>query len=747
MAKSAATKRNRSLKWLKWVITVLVLAGAGLAAYTFWPQEEEVVESPFGESAVTRGDLSKAVQGSGNIQPSINRTVTVSDDVTITKLSVGVGDTIEAGGALAEVDHESLRDTIQSQEDQIAQKELQIQRSRLGFDSYEINAPRDGRIRELHAKLGEDASDTGRAYGALCVISTGGKMKATLEITSEQTYEYGFASPSPTAEADSSGSSSASATPTPSSTPVHVIVDSLPTPVPVIVVTPTPTPSASDDSGDGGRRLADDTDGSSGDGSGSSGDGSGDSSGDGSGDGSDGAGTFSASLAAPISYRSTEAAYSAAATPIPTPIPSRARYNVAAATVINDWTWWFLGGEVTLAKGNVITVYVDGEGVSASVTAVSQSSISVEIPGDMYAIGAKVSFMAPWGYETIASGELELSESVTVTGSGKVEEIHIQDGQMVTRGQLLFELDETDAQLSLEEQELSLEQLRDSLAENETKLEEDRLTSPISGTVIDLLVEEGNTVKSGEAFVRIMDATEMELTIAVDELDISEVRTGMDAKITIDAFEDEEFKGTVKSIGIIGATSNGVTTYEVVVSMKGEAKIKPAMSATADIVIEATTDALLIPVEALVKRNEEYFARVPATATAETTDSAQESGGGPQDAGGEARPSAAPNADAQQGARNRDTSDASGAQSAVPGGAGAEFTLAPIKIGLVGDTYAEVLEGLSEGDIVLVPSTSAAQTGNFMMGGMMGGGMMMGGGGPPASGGGPPAGGGGPPGG
>ncbi len=307
---------------------------------------------------------------------------------------------------------------------------------------------------------------------------------------------------------------------------------------------------------------------------------------------------------------------------------------------------------------------------------------------------------------------------------------------MVSRGDLLFELDETDAQLSLEEQELSLEQLKEDLAENVTTLEEDRLTSPISGTVIEMLVEEGNTVKSGEAFVRIMDATEMELTISVDELDISEVRTGMDAKITIDAFEDEEFEGTVKSIGIIGSISNGVTTYEVVVSMKGEGRIKPAMSATADIVIEETTDALLIPVEALVKQNEAYFARVPNAASTIT------------DEGG-AQPGEAPNADTpsdnQANARGRDGQSGQGAGGAM----GAEFTLVPVKIGLVGDTYAEVLEGLSEGDTVLVPNTSAAQTGNFMMGGgMMGGGMMMGGGGPPAGGGGPPAGGGGgPPGG
>lgn len=652
--------RKRSLRWIKWPIILLVLAGAGYAAYTFWPREEEVVESRFGQSAVTRGDLSKAVQGSGNIQPSVNRTVTVSDDVTITKLHVGEGDTVEAGGALAEVDHETLRDTIQSQEDQIAQKELEIERARNGFDSYSIAAPRSGRIRELHAKVGEDAADTAKAYGALCLISTGGKMKATLEVIEEISYDFG---PTPTA---TQGQSNASET------------------------------SSGWDS---------------------------------------------------------------------------------------YWTWWFPNGTVTLVKGDVISVSVDGETMNASVTALSNGSITVELPGDTYAIGAKVFYMAPWGVERIAEGELELSESVQITGNGKISGIHIQDGQMIDRGDTMFSLDETDARLSLEGQQLSLDQLRDSLDENETKLDEDKLTSPIDGTIVELLVEEGNTVKSGEAFVRIMDATTMELTIAVDELDISEVRTGMDAKISIDAFEEEEFSGVVKSIGIIGTTSNSVTTYEVVVSMDGESKIKPAMSATADIVIEESKDALLVPVEALVKQNERYFARIPVEVSGEDgaqatqgqarTRSSGESGERPgtspqaevlgpeasqrpQSSGTQgARPSGAPNAQGPQasgsqgarpsGAPNAQGPQSSGSQGArpsgapnMPGGAGgmanAEFTLVPVEIGLVNDTYAEVLDGLSEGDIVLVPRTSTTQSGmNFGGGSMMG---MMGGSGGPSQGGG-----------
>lgn len=591
--------KSGKLKWIKWPIIALALGGAGIAAWQLWPKTETPAVSRFSESAVTRGDLEKSVEGSGSIQPSVDRTVNVSDDVTITKLLVGVGDTVSAGGALAEVDKETIREKIKTQEQQIAQKELDIKKANTSFSNYKITAPRGGRIRELYAKVGEDAGDTAKAYGALCVISTGGKMTATLDVIKEQTYG--------------------------------------PTP------TPTPKPAS-------GTTADDDT-----------------------------------------------------------------------ASSYTYW-WWYPDRQVTLVKGDVINVIVDGEVRSASVASLSATSITVDLPGDTLPVGAKVYLMDAWGYERIAEGELKLAEFVNITGSGKVKSIHVQDGEMISRGDLLFSLDETDAQLSLEGQKLSLEQLKEQLSDYETKLEEDHLTSPISGTVVELMTEEGNTIKSGASFIRIMDASTLDLTIAVDELDITEVKTGMTAKIAIDAFEDEEFIGIVKEIGIIGTTSNSVTTYDVVVTMQGEAKIKASMSATANIVIEESKDTLLVPVEALVKQNGSYFARIPydETRAGQMSEAFANRRARQQSTDGETPSS-------PQGSPRVRTSGSPSAS-----GMNAEFTLVPVKIGLVNDTYAEILEGLSEGDTVLVPRTSTTSGNQGMQGNNMmiiGGGAMGGGGG------------------
>ena len=190
---------------------------------------------------------------------------------------------------------------------------------------------------------------------------------------------------------------------------------------------------------------------------------------------------------------------------------------------------------------------------------------------------------------------------------------------------------------------------------------------------------------------------EKELVVSVDELDITSVEVGQNVELAMDAITDHTYAGTVSKISQIGTATSGVTVYDVTLTIEGDDQLKLGMNGTATILVEERENALLVPIAALnTSRGESYVWLQSASV-----------------------------ADGEPGVRT------------------------PVETGLSDENYAEVLSGLSEGDVVLITreaSTSTTDSRENGMGGMM---MDMGGGMPGGSfdggmpsGGGAPAGGG-----
>jgi HlyD family secretion protein len=179
----------------------------------------------------------------------------------------------------------------------------------------------------------------------------------------------------------------------------------------------------------------------------------------------------------------------------------------------------------------------------------------------------------------------------------------------------------------------------------------------------------------------IADMSEMSFTINVDELDIAEVQAGQQAIITVDALPNQVFSGVVDNVGLLGTSSNGVTTYPVKIKPDQTEGLWPGMNATATIVVESVRDVLMIPVTAVSRGS---LALVKGGTAAEGID-----------------------------------------QSEAPDGA----VYTRIETGLNNENFIEVTSGLSEGDVVLAAAAQAAelQQNTVMMGPGMGG-MGMGGG-------------------
>ncbi|MEE4381996.1 MAG: efflux RND transporter periplasmic adaptor subunit [Pseudomonadales bacterium] len=162
-----------------------------------------------------------------------------------------------------------------------------------------------------------------------------------------------------------------------------------------------------------------------------------------------------------------------------------------------------------------------------------------------------------------------------------------------------------------------VEVARATLSAQETRLEKAAIRSPIDGLVLSRRIEPGQTVAASlqtpVLFVLAEDLTQMELHVDVDEADVGQVREGQAATFTVDAYPDRSFPARITQLRLAPEAEGGVVTYETVLAVTNDALLlRPGMTATADILVAETRDALLVPNAAL------RF-RPPETATGEAT--------------------------------------------------------------------------------------------------------------------------------
>jgi len=165
--------------------------------------------------------------------------------------------------------------------------------------------------------------------------------------------------------------------------------------------------------------------------------------------------------------------------------------------------------------------------------------------------------------------------------------------------------------------ERRIEQARANLAGARDELSKTKMTSPISGIVTALPVEEGEIAvigtmnNAGTKLMTISDMSVVEAVMEVDETDVPTVRVGQSAEVRVDAYGDEKFAGIVTEVGsspiqsITGSTDAAVN-FEVRIQIKDPPPtIRPGFSCSADILTGTATGALAVPIQALVTRDKE----------------------------------------------------------------------------------------------------------------------------------------------
>jgi RND family efflux transporter MFP subunit len=155
---------------------------------------------------------------------------------------------------------------------------------------------------------------------------------------------------------------------------------------------------------------------------------------------------------------------------------------------------------------------------------------------------------------------------------------------------------------------LEVEAARQALEQAQKELDEATITAPFDGVVGAIYVKEGDVIPSPtmgpKIIIYLITPSSMELKAEVDEIDIPDVELGQSAIIEVDALPDEKFEGMVTLISPVPIIEAGLVLYEVRIgfAVPPDSKVKVGMSATADITVRQGENVLLVP-ERAIKRD------------------------------------------------------------------------------------------------------------------------------------------------
>jgi HlyD family secretion protein len=262
----------------------------------------------------------------------------------------------------------------------------------------------------------------------------------------------------------------------------------------------------------------------------------------------------------------------------------------------------------------------------------------------------------------------------------RTKELHAQNANLVSPEQLeqaqtAYEVADalaTSAAHQVDQARAGFREARDQLAKT-------RIVAPMSGRVTRLAVEEGEVAVPGTfsretgLLLTVSDLSVIQVKVQVDETDVVRLSLADSVEVTIDAFPDTTFTGKVTKVSDssirpaggapVGAQNDRAVDYEVEITLRNPPKdVRPDLSATARIVTDTRKQVLAIPIIALTVR--EHTPLSTETQPVDTTKKKKETEG----------------------------------VFVVTGGKAA---FRPVKVGIAGDEFFEVLDGVKEGETIV----------------------------------------------
>lgn len=233
--------------------------------------------------------------------------------------------------------------------------------------------------------------------------------------------------------------------------------------------------------------------------------------------------------------------------------------------------------------------------------------------------------------------------------------------------------------LDLATSKLTIQQRENALADAREKLVDYTVRAPFEGTIASVPVKQGDSVSSGTVIATLVTQQHIAV-VSLNEVDVARVALDQKATLTFDAIEDLSITGTVAEIDTIGTVTQGVVNYDVTIAFDAQdERVKSGMSVSAAIVTDVRQDVIVVPSAAVKSEGADSYV--------ETLD-----GISPEEASATVASASAPQR-------------------------------IQVQTGLSDDTSTEIIEGLSEGDQVIVRTITAStnqaaqQASNSLLGG------------------------------
>jgi HlyD family secretion protein len=238
-------------------------------------------------------------------------------------------------------------------------------------------------------------------------------------------------------------------------------------------------------------------------------------------------------------------------------------------------------------------------------------------------------------------------ETVLAPFSGRVKRVLVKDGMMVSAGDPILEYEPGEALLQAMTGQIEFKQLLVELEDLRSQMQSLTVICPMDGYAFGRNIVPGQTVGMGQLVTRVSNFDSMNLMLRVDEIDVPKVTTGQTAKIIVWGPQgQQECEGQVSEIGAKGDPRDGMASFNIAVSLMNPGFLRPGMGAEAQIFVSKKSDVILCPVEALYKEDDKWL-----------VDLKDEKGG------------------------------------RVP---------VEVQVGVMNDTFAEIIEGVTEGQEVVV---------------------------------------------